>query len=587
VDPAAPETSPEPVSQTPVEPDTQVTEPDPAPVDELEQHEPEPAAETAQASDGAQDVAQVDPIQTVVQAGPDGPAPELELDPIAAESQALVSDPYLPEPLLGDPVQTGFAFEGDRSCWCHPGLPPNWTQWVPPVEASPDSYTDLSFSTDWGLVESAAATGATASTDVEWATGVDSGYAGINGVGTVVSEAYGTPVDTQELVDRAAANGWLAYDEDGEVKGIRGADLDDVLASYGVPSHGFGGPEAEPVVDEEAWQALNDALANEQRVVLGVDDVGGGEDRLATVTAIDYERGVVLANDVNDQASLEIPIDRFFAAWRESNFAMTVTDATIEGDGTELPPDGAGSILTEDCCFAYLGVTLQGDLGEPLNAPGFVPQAEPLRAPGFVPEGDLAAYGGEIDLAAAVVDEWIEPVEVGGWTTLAADPDIPADTGSFTTAISEGASGVGDWTTLAADPVAATDAGGFITLTGEPAPTPGTGGWTELPATSGFGTMAFGADGSLVLTPEPEPTGYAIAAPFSPIRESANATMPTGFTGFGLPTMMDIQNRQTATLINMTSGIPSDVGSFVANSSGGIDFIRSGESTPSAPPPRS
>ena len=84
------------------------------------------------------------------------------------------------------------------------------------------------------------------------------------------------------------------------MKGIRPADIDDVLASYGVGSRNFGGPGV-PVSDGEAWQALNDAMVNNQRVVFGVDgkefdqlrNVGEGidMDHFVVVTGVDYGRG--------------------------------------------------------------------------------------------------------------------------------------------------------------------------------------------------------------------------------------------------------------------------------------------------------
>ena len=51
------------------------------------------------------------------------------------------------------------------------------------------------------------------------------------------------------MVNRAAANGWLVYDENGQVKGIRPHDIDDVLASYGIGGRNFGGPDDPPVAD--------------------------------------------------------------------------------------------------------------------------------------------------------------------------------------------------------------------------------------------------------------------------------------------------------------------------------------------------
>ena len=49
----------------------------------------------------------------------------------------------------------------------------------------------------------------------------------------------------------------------------------------------FGGPDTETVADRDAWHALNTALANNQRVVVGVDgrEFDQGRD-VGTATAL-------------------------------------------------------------------------------------------------------------------------------------------------------------------------------------------------------------------------------------------------------------------------------------------------------------
>ena len=85
--------------------------------------------------------------------------------------------------------------------------------------------------------------------NIHWADQGDTNYCGLYSVRAIVSELYGQQLDVAEMVNRATANGWFVYDDAGRVKGIRPADIDDVLASYGVGSRNFGGPEAAAVSD--------------------------------------------------------------------------------------------------------------------------------------------------------------------------------------------------------------------------------------------------------------------------------------------------------------------------------------------------
>jgi hypothetical protein len=216
------------------------------------------------------------------------------------------------------------------------------------------------------------------SLDVNWAAQGNTNYCGLYSVRTVLSEIYGQSVDPQEMVDRAAANNWLVRDANGEVKGIQPQHIDDIFASYGIGSHQFGGPENQPVADNDAWQALNTALTNDQRVVIGVDgrefDQGGDVgtpgavdmDHFVAVSGIDYERGVVILNDSARSAGLEVPLNTFFESWRDSNFSMTTTDTSMRGDGTAQPPSGASELANDAPDFATLGMTLHptpGDAG--------------------------------------------------------------------------------------------------------------------------------------------------------------------------------------------------------------------------------
>ena len=185
--------------------------------------------------------------------------------------------------------------------------------------------------------------------DVYWAYQGDSNYCGLYSARSILSEVYGMDVDINEIVERAQDKGWLVY-ENGVVKGIRTSTVETILEDYGVPSHTRVGPTS-------AWEDLNTALSNDQRVVLSVDgdeftamanvgiDTPGVDtsDHLVAVTGIDYTKGVVIVNDSARSAGLEVPINVFQEAWADSNYQMTLTDATA----TARPG------------FAVLGATLE------------------------------------------------------------------------------------------------------------------------------------------------------------------------------------------------------------------------------------
>jgi len=338
-----------------------------------------------------------------------GPGYETDEVPPAETEQAELLDPTL-VPATGD----DFVFNGDMSAWSEPGTPEEWEPWVPPTPPSPESMTSMGCCTDWGNVEAewaetggqlaeytepeqdlSSMVGPGHKLDVHWAYQGDTNYCGLYSVNSVLSEQFGQPVDINEMVNRAAANGWLVF-ENGEVKGIKPEHIDDVFASYGVGSHNFGGPGAAPVGDGDAWQALNDALTNDQRVVVGVDggefDRGGDEgvpgtldmDHFVAVTGVDYAKGVVTMNDSARSAGLEVPLSVFLESWRDSNFSMTVTDASIQGDNSAQPPEGA-QLAPDAPDFAMLGMTLH-------PTPGVADPADamPLSA---MPEEGVASTG--------------------------------------------------------------------------------------------------------------------------------------------------------------------------------------------------
>ena len=443
------------------------------------------------------------------------------------------------------------------SCWCESGAPEDWETWAPTEEPSADSWTEEGYSTDWGLVEAdwscngeeplgvaeptlSSLVGPGHTADVHWEYQGDTNYCGLYSVNSVISEMYGERYDMNEMVNRAAANGWLVYDENGQVKGIRPRDIDNVLASYGVGSRNFGGPDNPPVADGDAWQTLNDTLENGRRVVLGVDgrefDQGGDVgvagmidmNHFVAVTGVDYARGVVIVNDSARAAGLEVPIDVFFESWRDSNFSMTLTDLSMPGDGAAEPPGGAAGPPADAPELASLGMTL--------SSPEVAADVEASALPEICC-GDLAA-----------------PVDAG--SSLMVEPAVP--------------------TVASAEPAAAPIA----------QPAPAAPAAPAIPAASPTGpTVSFTADNRLVIVPAAPPAGYAISAPLSNITAGpANWSYPGAGIDSGVSTLWNIFDRQRATGLNAVTGIPGDVGAYQAMSRGGVEFIRSGESTPSLRP---
>jgi hypothetical protein len=318
---------------------------------------------------------------------------------LADASDEDTDAPVDPDQLGVDPLleQDGFVFQPtDMSTWTTPGLPDDWTDWISPVTPSPDSWTDDGYSTDWGVVQPEWAVGGEDpfpttqidhplsgvfgpghAADVHWAYQGQTQYCGLYSVRTILHE-LGRDVDMDEMVHRAATNGWFVYDAHGQVEGIRPRDIDDILASYGVGSHQFGGPDQPHVADRDAWQALNTALANNERVVVGVDgrefdqghDVGTpgalDMDHFVAVTGVDYSRGVVILQDSARKAGLEVPLDVFINSWRDSNFSLTATDASMPGDGTSSIPADADS-SPDHPGVSIVGTTLHP---EPSDATG-------------------------------------------------------------------------------------------------------------------------------------------------------------------------------------------------------------------------
>jgi Peptidase_C39 like family len=252
-------------------------------------------------------------------------------------------------------------------------LPTDWEEWTPETEPSPDSYTEGGYSTDWGQVTPDWAqsgeepftetppgpslttlVGPGHEADVYWAYQGDTQYCGLYSVRSILSEVYGMDVDINEIVQRAEDNGWLVR-ENGVVKGIYNSNVETILESYGVPSHARSGAT-------NAFEDLNTALTNDQRVVLSVDgnefdaqanvgiDTPGVDtsNHLVAVTGIDYNKGVVIVNDSARSAGLEVPMSVFQEAWADSNYQMTITDAAatakpgyaILGTTLEARPSG-------------------------------------------------------------------------------------------------------------------------------------------------------------------------------------------------------------------------------------------------------
>ena len=198
--------------------------------------------------------------------------------------------------------------------------------------------------------------------DEYWGYQGQTNYCVLYSAASILGELYGTSVDMNEMVARADAQGWLVRDASGEVKGVMEEHFDDLLASYGVPSH-------QRVEGEQgAWEDLNSALTNDQRVIVSVDskefDAGTNvgtdtdSDHAVAVTGIDYARQVVIVNDSARSAGLEVPMSVFFEAWRDGGFHLTVTDTAMpQGEGA-VPPAGSSGLRADAPGYAVMPFTL-------------------------------------------------------------------------------------------------------------------------------------------------------------------------------------------------------------------------------------
>jgi hypothetical protein len=305
---------------------------------------------------------------------------EVQAAPVSDDTTGLDPSQSVREVSTDDPSAVATADVADLT---QQGLPDTWQQWAPPTEADPASYTDQGYSTDWGQVTPewssqgedpfpttepdqplTTLVGPGHTEDVWWAAQGQTNYCGIYSVRAVLSEVYGYQVDPSEIINRAAQNGWLVYDGNGDVKGIYAQNISKIFASFGVASHEREGADG-------AWQALNDALANNERIVLSVDskEIQAGQnvgddttpdwDHFVSVEGIDYTKGVVIINDSARSAGLEVPINVLYDAWHDSDFDMTVTDAPA----SQAAAGGSG--------YTLLGATVQlhaGAGGSPATA---------------------------------------------------------------------------------------------------------------------------------------------------------------------------------------------------------------------------
>lgn len=325
--------------------------------------------------------------------GTAGVAPEPE--PYVEEPPAVAEPAPEPVPVDVPPPVEAVA---------EPEAPPP----VGPPAAEPVSPAGSGYSPEWGTVEAGWSAEREPPSEppeaVSWAHRGDSGCCGLEGVRTVVGELSGREPDGAEMVERGAANGWLAYDETGQVSGFRADDLHQVLSGYGVESRSFGGPASAPVPELDAWRELNDAVASRRRVMLGLED--GGYD---VVTAVDYERGAMTVSHETRGAQLELPLDAFAESWGAGNYSMTVADAPgSEGGfallGTSLAPEldaeaGTGAWVDMNALFA-------SELG------GILPGADDLLV---APTPD-AAQG---EPGGVFVSEFPRPLREGGVEGLA------------------------------------------------------------------------------------------------------------------------------------------------------------------------
>jgi len=73
--------------------------------------------------------------------------------------------------------------------------------------------------------------------DVYWGYQGDTNYCALYSVASILADYYGEPIDINDMVQRATRNGWLMFDGNGRALGVKSELFDDVLGSYGVPSH--------------------------------------------------------------------------------------------------------------------------------------------------------------------------------------------------------------------------------------------------------------------------------------------------------------------------------------------------------------
>ena len=230
--------------------------------------------------------------------------------------------------------------------------PEEWIQWAAPTDPADNSWTDAGYSIDWGEVEAtwpedgelwtqpqpqvplSDVIGPGHEADQYWGYQGQTNYCVLYSAASIIGEIQGEPVDMDEMVALADGKGWLGRDADGNILGVVDEHFDDLLAAYGVASHNING-------EQGAWESLNTALTNDQRVIVSLDsteiDAGTNQgtdldaDHAVAVTGIDYARGVVIVNDSAREAGLEIPMQVFYDAWRDGNFHMTVTDTAVAG----------------------------------------------------------------------------------------------------------------------------------------------------------------------------------------------------------------------------------------------------------------
>jgi hypothetical protein len=298
--------------------------------------------------------------------------------------QQVPMDPSVVQQVPMDPslVQQVPDFsDQDMTTWTDTSTPQDWVDWTCQVDPSQDSWTDDGWSTDWGQVQAdwpqegdlwTQPTEQTPLTDVVgpghvadqyWGNQGQTNYCVLYSAASILGEVYGHQIDMNEMVQRAESNGWLVHDANGDVLGVNPENFDDLLASYGVPSHNLDGEG-----EQAALQDLNTALTNNQRVIVSVDSkeldaqqnqgTDNDADHAIAVTGIDYAKGVVIVNDSARQAGLEIPLQVFVDAWRDGNFHMTVTDNALPTGEGAVPPTGTAGLLPDAPEFAVLPFTL-------------------------------------------------------------------------------------------------------------------------------------------------------------------------------------------------------------------------------------